>query len=68
MIQKLKEYNKAFWTEEDGMELLQLALIVVVTVGLFVVVINLKDTIATYIQSANDEVQNRFDEALNSNN
>ena len=49
MVQELKNYNYEFWHEEDGMELLQLALVVVVVVGLFAVVLGLQSVIGDNI-------------------
>lgn len=51
-----KNYCKEFFTEESGMELLQFAIVVVVTVGLIGVVVKLGSSISKQIGSSADAV------------
>mgnify|MGYP000209259580 FL=1 len=67
MVRELKNYNQEFWNKEDGVELIQFALIVVVTVGLFAVIFQLKDSLAAYIDKARTDMESQFDDALNNN-
>lgn len=67
MVQELKNYNYEFWHEEDGMELLQLALVVVVVVGLFAVVLGLQSVIGDNIGKAASDANADFENALNQN-
>lgn len=49
-----KKYVKQFLTDESGMELLQLAIVVVITVGLIGVMTKLMNTVRENISKAND--------------
>lgn len=49
-----KKYAKQFLTDESGMELLQLAIVVVITVGLIGVMTKLMNTVRENISKAND--------------
>ena len=49
-----KKYVKQFLTDESGMELLQLAIVVVITVGLIGVMMKLMNTVRENISKAND--------------
>ncbi len=64
MVQELKNYNYEFWHEEDGMELLQLALVVVVVVGIFAVVLGLQSVIADNIGKSANQANEDFENAL----
>ncbi len=61
----IKDYSKDFATDESGMELLQLAIVVVVTVGLIGVVIALQNMISGNIDSATEQAGSAFSDALN---
>lgn len=67
MVQELKKYNYEFWHEEDGMELLQLALVVVVVVGVFAVVLKLQSVVADNIDQAANKASEDFKNALQQN-
>ena len=49
-----KKYVKQFLTDESRMELLQLAIVVVITVGLIGVMTKLMNTVRENISKAND--------------
>lgn len=59
-IIKLRQYCKDFKSDESGMEFLQFAIIVVVTVGLFAVIMGLKTVIENNIQKASDEANSQM--------
>ena len=52
-----KKYVKQFLTDESGMELLQLAIVVVITVGLIGVMTKLMNTVRENISKANDNTE-----------
>ncbi len=57
LITKAKNYFNDFRQDESGMELLQLAIVVVITVGLIVVVQTLGKAIYKQIEGAANDVQ-----------
>ena len=57
-MKTLRNYTKTFLHEEEGMELLQLVIVVVITVALMGVVFTLKNTIQTNMSDANDLANN----------
>lgn len=60
MRKKFDEYLKKFLEEETGMELLQMAIIVVVTVGLISAVFLLKNVVEKHILKAAEEADSQF--------
>ena len=60
MRKKFDEYLKIFLEEETGMELLQMAIIVVVTVGLISAVFLLKNVVEKHILKAAEEADSQF--------
>lgn len=63
-MKTLRNYTKTFLHEEEGMELLQLVIVVVITVALMGVVFILKNTIQTNMSDANDLANNTLQNAL----
>ena len=63
-MKTLRNYTKTFLHEEEGMELLQLVIVVVITVALMGVVFTLKNTIQTNMSDANDLAKNTLQNAL----
>jgi len=63
-MKTLRNYTKTFLHEEEGMELLQLVIVVVITVALMGVVFTLKNTIQTNMSDANDLANNTLQNAL----
>ena len=63
-MRTLRNYTKAFFHKEEGMELLQLVIVVVITVALMGVVFTLKNTIQTNMSDANDLANNTLQNAL----
>lgn len=65
---KLKQYCKDFNKDESGMEFLQFAVIVVITVGLITVIVALKTVIEQNIQKASDEANSQMGGLLGGGN
>ena len=63
-MKTLRNYTKTFLHEEEGMELLQLVIVVVITVALMGVVFTLKNTIQNNMSDANDLANNTLKNAL----
>ena len=61
-----KKYVKQFLTDESGMELLQLAIVVVITVGLIGVMTKLMNTVRENISKANDNANTEMQGILRS--
>lgn len=55
-LNKIREYGKKFVSDESGMELLQLAIVVVITVGLITVVMGLQTSIRNKIKNSSEAV------------
>lgn len=66
-MNKLKTYTKSFFKDESGMEILQAAGIIVLSVGMLALVFKLGDTIKKYISDANDEADRQFKDTLTGN-
>lgn len=60
----MKEYFTNFFTDESGAELLEMAIAVVVTVGMIAAVVVLGSTIKNAIESATRTAQNSFSNVL----
>ena len=65
-MKKIKQYLTEVKEDESGMEILQFAIVLVATVALIGVVMAMKDTIANYITRAGDQVDDQFNNALQS--
>ena len=64
----IKQYHKRFVGEEEGMELLQFAMVVVVVVGVFVAVVYHGKVIKANVTKATQEAETQFNNALNNGN
>ena len=53
-MDRLKNYMHDFWNDESGMELLQLAIVIVITVGLIGVMTTVMNTMASCNNSIPD--------------
>lgn len=65
---RLKRYAKEFWNNESGMELLQLAIVIVITVGLIGVMTTVMNTVRNNISKANDNANDQMQGILNQAN
>lgn len=63
-MKNVKAYLKSVRDDESGMEILQFAIVLVATVALIGVVMAMKDTVANYISRAGDQVDDQFNNAL----
>lgn len=66
IINKLKNHVGNFVKDESGMELMQFAIVVVITAGLIGVAMKIRDTTSNAITSANTIADEEFNNALNS--
>jgi hypothetical protein len=57
-----------FWNDESGMELLQLAIVIVITVGLIGVMTTVMNTVRSNISKANDNANDQMQGILNQAN
>lgn len=58
MISKIKQYNHDLIHDEEGMELLQLAIVVGITVLCMAALFTLKDQVIAVIEKATEQVEN----------
>lgn len=63
MLHKIKTYGKEFLSDESGMELLQFALLVCVTIILLGVLMLIVNAIKKGLEGAATKVQEGFDKA-----
>lgn len=61
---KAREYAKDFVQDESGMELLQLAIVVVITCGLIVAVTSVQSAISDGLGRSATRTTQKFDEIL----
>lgn len=64
-MERLKRYWKEFLEDESGMELLQLAIGVVVTVGLIWAVLKIQRAISDGLVESAEKTEQGFDDAFN---
>lgn len=64
-MQKLKHYWKEFIEDESGMELLQLAVGVVVSVGLIWAILKIQRAISDGLVESAEKTEQGFDDAFN---
>lgn len=62
---KIKNYVDRFIKDESGMELMQFAIVVVITAGLIAVAMTIRDTTSKAITNANQIADEEFNNALN---
>ena len=62
---KAREYAKDFVQDESGMELLQLAIVVVITCGLIGAVVGIQSAIDTGLTGSATQTTQMFDSILN---
>lgn len=62
--EKAKEYANEFVQDESGMELLQLAIVVVITCGLIVAVTSVQSAISKGLERSANQTTKKFDEIL----
>ena len=67
-MNRLKNYMRDFWNDESGMELLQLAIVIVITVGLIGVMTTVMNTVRSNISKANDNANDQMQGILNQAN
>ena len=65
---KAREYAKDFVQDESGMELLQLAIVVVITCGLIGAVVGIQSVIKNGLNDSTDTVTSGFNEAFGRGN
>ena len=63
---KFRNYVEKFIKDESGMELMQFAIVVVITAGLIAVAMTIRDTTSSAITNANQIADEEFNNALNS--
>ena len=63
---KVRNYVEKFIKDESGMELMQFAIVVVITAGLIAVAMTIRDTTSSAITNANQIADEEFNNALNS--
>ena len=64
MMNQFKSYINEFMDDESGMELLQFAVIIAITVALIPVVMKIFNTVKGNMETANTQAENEFN-ALN---
>ena len=67
-MDRLKNYMYDFCNDESGMELLQLAIVIVITVGLIGVMTTVMNTVRSNISKANDNANDQMQGILNQAN
>ena len=67
-MDSLKKYISDFWNDESGMELLQLAIVIVITVGLIGVATAVMNTGKANINKANENANDQMQGILNNAN
>ena len=67
-MNRLNNYMHDFWNDESGMELLQLAIVIVITVGLIGVMTTVMNTVRSNISKANDNANDQMQGILNQAN
>lgn len=67
-MDRLNNYMHDFWNDESGMELLQLAIVIVITVGLIGVMTTVMNTVRSNISKANDNANDQMQGILNQAN
>lgn len=67
-MDSLKKYISDFWNDESGMELLQLAIVIVITVGLIGVATAVMNTVKANINKANENANDQMQGILNNAN
>ena len=67
-MDRLINYMHDFWNDESGMELLQLAIVIVITVGLIGVMTTVMNTVRSNISKANDNANDQMQGILNQAN
>ena len=67
-MDRLKNYMHDVWNDESGMELLQLAIVIVITVGLIGVMTTVMNTVRSNISKANDNANDQMQGILNQAN
>lgn len=65
---QIENYMHDFWNDESGMELLQLAIVIVITVGLIGVMTTVMNTVRSNISKANDNANDQMQGILNQAN
>ena len=65
MMEKLKAYTNNFIHDESGMEVIQAAGIVVISVFLLSLLLKVGTTIGDYINKANDPAEEKFNDTMN---
>lgn len=65
MMEKLKAYTNNFIHDESGMEVIQAAGIVVISVFLLSLLLKVGTTIGDYINKANDIADEKFNDTMN---
>ena len=65
MMEKLKAYTNNFIHDESGMEVIQAAGIVVISVFLLSLLLKVGTTIGDYIKKANDTADEKFNDTMN---
>lgn len=63
---RFRNYVEKFIKDESGMELMQFAIVVVITAGLIAVAMTIRDTTSSAITNANQIADEEFNNALNS--
>lgn len=64
-MERLKQYWKEFFEDESGMELLQLAVGVVVSVGLIWAILKIQRAISDGLVESAEKTEQGFDDAFN---
>ncbi|MCR1984889.1 hypothetical protein NSB24_01395 [Blautia coccoides] len=64
-IGKFKRYCSRFLYDESGMEMLQFAIILVITVGLIAACVALKNVVESNINNASEEANEQMGSLLN---
>ena len=67
-MDRLKNYMHDCWNDESGMELLQLAIVIVITVGLIGVMTTVMNTVRSNFSKANDNANDQMQGILNQAN
>ena len=65
MFGNLKTYTKQYIEDESGMEVIQAAGIVVISVFLLSLLLKVGTTIGDYINKANDTADEKFNDTMN---
>ena len=65
MMEKLKAYTNNFIHDESGMEVIQAAGIVVISVFLLSLLLKVGTTIGDYINKSNDTADEKFNDTMN---